>query len=464
MAEVAAGAGAALAVEEVLSTTVQAGVAGYFLTKPTLPLKATFTCVAIADDDEMHRYQPQPSILGRSLTRSNHSLTVLHNKAYIFGGTTKDGLASNEIHVVNLATEKNEDPDYQLIPAIPATSGGPVPKSRTKHAACAFNDKIAIYGGVDSSGQSVDESATIWLFDPAEKTWSALASEGDEPGHSKTAQLFPHSGDLIVYRDSTPTPLWRFSHQTHTWTPLPDPPAPASPTNAALTNGHLYLITSTDPLSSQLHMLPLPPPPASTKSKEDNNPQGNPDPDPNSEFQKWTTLTFPTNPIAPGPLARHSGALLATTTGYGRNYLVYLLGARDTPVSSSTTATFPSAPESMPERDITECSDTWALQLPSSSLEPKVAWSVKDAMKPAKIKDAIRSSVGAESGKWGWAEVVVEVPDDLGVTGAGEGKLHPGPRACFGADVLDDGAGVVFWGGEDAEGERVGDGWVVRVK
>ena len=56
MAEIAAGAGIVLAVEEVLSTTAQAGVAGYFLAKPTLPLKATFTRVAVANDDDLHRY------------------------------------------------------------------------------------------------------------------------------------------------------------------------------------------------------------------------------------------------------------------------------------------------------------------------------------------------------------------------------------------------------------------------
>jgi hypothetical protein len=56
MAEIAAGAGIALAVEETLSTAAQAGVAGYFLAKPTLPLKATFTRIAVSDDDDLHRY------------------------------------------------------------------------------------------------------------------------------------------------------------------------------------------------------------------------------------------------------------------------------------------------------------------------------------------------------------------------------------------------------------------------
>ena len=48
-AEVAAGLWAA---EEVVSTTAQIGVAGYMLTKPTMPLKATFTQIAISSDDD----------------------------------------------------------------------------------------------------------------------------------------------------------------------------------------------------------------------------------------------------------------------------------------------------------------------------------------------------------------------------------------------------------------------------
>lgn len=58
MAEVAAGAGAALAAEEVISTSVQAGVAGYMIAKPTMPLKASYNRVAVADDEELKRYLP----------------------------------------------------------------------------------------------------------------------------------------------------------------------------------------------------------------------------------------------------------------------------------------------------------------------------------------------------------------------------------------------------------------------
>lgn len=49
MAEVAAVAWAA---EEVVSTTAQAGVAAYMVSKPTMPLKATFSQIATSSDDE----------------------------------------------------------------------------------------------------------------------------------------------------------------------------------------------------------------------------------------------------------------------------------------------------------------------------------------------------------------------------------------------------------------------------
>lgn len=51
MAEVAAGMGAVVAAEQVISTTIEGGTAGYLLAQPTLPLKATYTRVATAEDD-----------------------------------------------------------------------------------------------------------------------------------------------------------------------------------------------------------------------------------------------------------------------------------------------------------------------------------------------------------------------------------------------------------------------------
>jgi len=51
MAEVAAGAGVALAAEQVISTVAYAGAAGYAVGKSVMPLKAAYTMIAHADDD-----------------------------------------------------------------------------------------------------------------------------------------------------------------------------------------------------------------------------------------------------------------------------------------------------------------------------------------------------------------------------------------------------------------------------
>ena len=48
MAEIAAGLWVA---EEVVSTTAQAGLAAYYVSQPTMPLKATFSQIATSSDD-----------------------------------------------------------------------------------------------------------------------------------------------------------------------------------------------------------------------------------------------------------------------------------------------------------------------------------------------------------------------------------------------------------------------------
>lgn len=354
-------------------------------------------------------------------------MTVLGSAAYIFGGTTgTNTTASNDIHRVKVAPSNTFEADYSLIPALPSTEGGKTPAPRTKHAACAYNGSIAIYGGCDEHGTVIEEASAIWLFNPEKPAWDVLqpAEASPAPGPRSNASLFTHDNALLLYggTDASASPLsevWRLDTTTKTWTSLPS--APAITSNAALANHHLYLLSSSDAMSGQLHYLHL-----------------------SSASPAWETFTFPTNPMAPGPRARHAGALLPVSTGYGRQYLAFFFGAR------------------AQSGDVELWSDMWTLQVPSSAVlsKPGAASSVTQAFQPAKIKDAIRGAVGAESGQWAWAEVEVQVPAELG---ADEGKLHPGPRAYFGADVLG-GASVVFWGGRDAKGEAVGDGWVVRLE
>jgi hypothetical protein len=332
--------------------------------------------------------------------------------------------------------------DYGLIPPLPTLEGGPTPQPRTNHAACAFHGNIAIYGGSNENGELIDDKSSMWFFSPERKCWDLLVSSSDglTPGPRRNAKLFDHDGGIILYGgfDTTgdaASDLWRFDVASKSWSQLPT--APIATTNAALANGSLYLISS-DAVSGQLHHIGM---------------------SSDIEEMKWESFTFPANPLAPGPRSRHDAALLPLTTGYGRNYMIYLLGSRDESMGLKNLSSAEKPKDS--QGPVTQYSDTWAIQIPSSDLEAKAAWSLKDAIKPAKIKDAIRHAIGAETGHFAWAEAVLQLPSDKQLEEE-EGKLHPGPRACFGSDVMENGHTLVLFGGIDAKGERVGDGWLIK--
>src|SRR4051812_39937793 len=99
---------------------------------------------------------PFPRNRNLSLARSHHTVTVLGDTAYIFGGEGPDGaLCPTDVIAVSLPTEKFSAPEtsYKVYTAIPLQNAGdansqtnPVP--RRQHAACARGDKfVVIHGG-----------------------------------------------------------------------------------------------------------------------------------------------------------------------------------------------------------------------------------------------------------------------------------------------------------------------------
>lgn len=425
-----------------------AGYAAYIVSKPTLPLKVSFTRIATASDDQSG-YDLPPlqmtslNLCRRSLARANHTVTVVGNRAYIFGGNTAtNALATNDVHAITLGHSGEPEMDYSMIPALPTFEGERTPAARTNHAACSFHGNIVVYGGCDQKEDLIDEKSSMWLFNPERKAWDLLSPSSVHagPGPRQNAQLFSHKEFVILYggvdgSGSHASDLWRFDVASRSWTQLPT--APVATSNATLANGQLWLISGSDSISSQIHHLGI----SSSNDKD-----------------VWDSFTFPTNPMAPGPRARHDGALRPISTGWGRNYLVYLFGVREGPDLNET---IPDSQNPEEAKVTTQWSDTWVLQIPSSDLEPKASFTLKEAIKPAKIKDAIRSAIGADTGHLSWSEAVVQVPSDKAM-GEIDGKLHPGPRAFFGADVMNKGDSLIIWGGVDAKGDRIGDGWIVR--
>jgi len=71
----------------------------------------------------------------------------------------------------------------------------------------------------------------------------------------------------------------------------------------------------------------------------------------------------------------------------------------------------------------------------------------------------MREKIGTSSGEFTWSEVVVEAKtEEMG----SEGKALPGPLAHYAADSVD-GRTMLMWGGIDATGKTVGDGWMIKL-
>lgn len=269
--------------------------------------------------------------------------------------------------------------------------------------------------------------------------------------------LFVHGGKVLE-RTGELSDTWAFDIIGKHWQKLPDSPLMGSngsvQSTIAFMNDMLYLITHPSPesgdLGSNIHTLKFTPEMTSASDVEaelhvagaSSPPSGtasDPSTQPTSqESHAWTTASFPTNPLTPGPRSRSGASFLPYTTGNGRHYLIYLMGQQ---LALSKTSEEP-----------IYWSDIWVHQPAAASISA------------AGTKDAAREKLGLDSGQGSWAEAKVDAGEMGGeVEGAGEGKAHPGPRGWFAAAEVN-GEGILVWGGRNARGEVEGDGWIVGLK
>lgn len=372
-----------------------------------------------------------------SLARSHHSLNVSNHKAYIFGGEVAHGkLASNDIHAFSLPSSAGQklDAEYACFPAVSRQEGDELPCPRTRHSACMQGHELALFGGCDESGNTVDDEPCIWVWDAQVSKWhKVLSPDQPAPVTRYDHKLFAFGGHLILFGgrsspENTLQDTWFFDFTAHAWLRLPD--APVYSENVALADGNLYLVAKSETEGvCHVHVLEIGGHVPGTKSLEG---------------LEWHKVTFQSDKPSPGPDLR-SGTLLPFTTGYGREYLAYVFGCLENPRDAAES-----------EHLETEkfYSDLWTYQIPSKSTKP-TSWT---DFKPAAVKDAIRDKLGYGSGGFEWAEVEVMATEQV----AHEGKVHPGPRAFFGADV--EGHTIVLWGGINAKGEKESDGWVISLQ
>lgn len=139
---------------------------------------------------------------------------------------------------------------------------------------------------------------------------------------------------------------------------------------------------------------------------------------------------------AVAPQARSNAGIVGVNTGQGRHYILVVGGES--------------------ENNAALLNDIWVLQLP-----PKQSTA-------AAMKDSIRASMQKDTHESQWSEVLYQYVDAKGEEEEeipGEPKRGLGPRGQFGIakGTEVDGATVVVWGGVDAEGKVLSDGWMITV-
>jgi hypothetical protein len=424
------------------------------ITHPTLPIKANLTRISSVP-----------------LPRSHHTISVVKGRAYVFGGETESGkLADNDIHVVILPSSGVLEADYTQYPARAANGLDDVPNSRKGHTAAVIGDSIYIFGG---EGEGVaNEKGRVWVFDTVSNTWGYLdpasgtlypsqrighAAAGSGLPSPKTttyiekapqapadpAKVVPEPAESNSYgtmfvtggRDTSSGELINdalaFDVKTRTWSNIPTPSGqPREGASLALVGSRLYrfggkgvetFVSGATEFVDASHVW--------THNERGTTPI-------NSGWG-WEEVkhTESAGRAAVAPQARSCTGFVGVTTGQGRHYLLAIGGETE---------------------NGSYLDDIWALQL------------APERYTAAATKDAIRGSAKMNTHESQWAEVLYQHLDSMGdeeKETPGKPKKGLGARGHFGiANGTEvDGATCVVWGGVDAEGKVLSDGWMVTV-
>ncbi|KAI9799602.1 MAG: hypothetical protein M1833_003917 [Piccolia ochrophora] len=430
------------------------------LAQSTQPLKATWTRIPAGDIPP----------------RSAHALVVVDGRAHIFGGegTPNDpaGPIDNSMIICTLPPSSSLSADIRTVPARSSTSKPEdMPAPRAGHTAAVIGKNIYIFGGrAPHTHEPLDEKGRVWVFDTRFLQWTPLDPCPDTPipparsHHACTANEHPvptatdhttspvlpdghtaaldatHHGTLFIHAGRTGAPdapylndLWTFDVAARTWSLFPTPPSPARSSPALVYAQHrLYRFGGFDgtaSLGAQLDVLHV-----VVSTFDDKGGKGELAITPrDGDAGAWRVVPVASGAdgaVVPFPSPRSAAGFVPVSTGQGRRYALLLLGER--------------------QEDGVFRDDVWSLQLPP------------EGMTGASFKDAGRMMVGKDTGEESWSEAVVVKGDEEeeGVVGR-----RPSARGGFACGAVDVSASeVVLWGGVEADGTVVGDGWLVRVR
>lgn len=411
-------------------------MAAYLVTKDTLPLKGRLTHVALK----------QP------IVRSSHTLSVVHDRAYVFGGEIKPREpVSNDVEAFDLpSSTTTTTTEQESISPRPSKAGDDVPLARVGHSAATARGLIFIFGGRGGADMTaLSENGRLWVFDVKDKSWTFLdPPPGTDYPESRSYHSSVSDGNMVIVHAGCASnggrlsDTWAFYLNQGRWSRLAEAPPPArGGTSICITQDRLYRFGGFDgktELGGQIDYLDLPPPPAFPNTSS-TTPEALQKSSPASEWHS-TPFALPgdeeksTSPPSTVPANRSLAALHPVATGQGRHYLLLALGEGDP-------STIGHAGAGKFRQDI------WAYTLPSP------------VMSGAGMKDAIRAripGVGSEVGQWAKVEIKsLEVGAEEAHGGSWQG------RGWFGSDGL--GKGFMLWGGLNEKNERLGDGWLLSI-
>jgi hypothetical protein len=396
---------------------------------------------------------------------------VVKGRAYVFGGENETRrLADNDMHVIILPSSGVLEADYTSFHARAGNGLDDVPSPRKGHTSTVIGDSIYIFGG---EGDSVaDEKGRIWVYHTVRNTWTYLDPASgtlypsQRTGHAAASSDLPGPKTVTFQEQAPQAPAdpskvvpepaesdsWgtifvvggrktgtgelandalAFDVKTRTWTNIPTPAGPpCEGASLSLVGDRLYRFGGRgvetfssgatqflDASHAWKHAEGGTTPLTSGWAWEDL---------PHTEKQDSTVAT---------PQARSNAGLVGVTTGQGRRYLLAVGGEGE-------------------NADFLD--DIWALQLPAESSTA------------AATKDSIRASMKRDTHESRWAEVLYVYVDTRGEEEKeipGEPKRGLGARGHFGTakGTEVDGATAVVWGGVDANGRVLGDGWMITV-
>lgn len=422
------------------------------ITHPTLPIKSNLT-----------------RITSVPLPRSQHTVSVVKGRAYVFGGLTAPGqLADNDMHIIILPSSGVLDADYTSKPAQATNGLDDVPGPRKGHTAVVIGDTIYMFGG-EGEGIS-NENGRIWAYHTISSTWSYLdpapgsPAPGQRVGHTSASSDLP-AAKTITYQEKAPQQpadpsknvpeppvddTWgtifviggrdtstnqlandalAFDLKTRTWSNIPSPPGqPREGASLALAGSRLYRFGGKGIetfASGALEYLDVGPVFSHASGGTT----------PLTSGWAWQEVAHVDSKDNAAPQARSNAGLVEVTTGQGRHYLVAIGGEAE---------------------DARHLDDMWTFQLP-----PEHATA-------AATKDKIRAGMRRDTHEATWAEVLYRYVDTKGeeeMETPGRPKRGLGQRARFGIarGTEVDGATCVVWGGVDSEGSVLSDGWMVTV-